>query len=338
MYTKNSNKDTKMILSIGIVTLILVLSMTVFNMISKFKLKASTPDSELTEKSQTIITKELKNLISAEIVGEELINYFKNDEPLMKFISAHKIKEKPSVPEKKKKVETKVKKGYITAYVLNVREKPSIKSKIVGNYKKNDKVNYMKYNNDWYIVEYDDALCFISSAYIANKKPTQTTVVANVENNTEKAVDTKTGDGVIKYAPKDNRKSYMDFRTITSRNSPQYKLQYGYATTASNGIRTVNGRYCIALGSYFTHEVGRYVDLYLANGTVLPCIIGDCKQDRHTMKNHSIGIDGGVSEFIVHTGALVKRARQMGDVSYVHESWNSPVVKIKVYKTNVFKK
>lgn len=336
MYTKNSNKDTKMILSIGIVTLILVLSMTVFNMVSKFKLKASTPDSELTEKSQTIITKELKNLISAEIVGEELINYFKNDEPLMKFISAHKIKEKPSEPVKKKKVENKVKKGYITAYVLNVREKPSIKSKIVGNFKKNDKVKYMKHNNDWYIVEYDEALCFISSAYITNKKPT--TVVANTEIKTEEVVDNKTGDGVIKYAPKDSRKSYMDFRTITSRNSPQYKLQYGYAKTASNGIRTVNGRYCVALGSYFTHEVGRYVDLYLANGTVLPCIIGDCKQDAHTMKNHSIGIDGGVSEFIVHTGTLSRRVKLMGDVSYVHDSWNSPVVKIKVYKTNVFKK
>ena len=347
MFTINSKKGFNTVFLIGIIITILAIPFTISNIISTYNLKANTPASELSEESQKIISKELKTKISASLLSKDLIEYFKKDEPRMNFISAHQINIKETT-EVKKNPKSDVKKGYITAYVLNVREKPTTKSRIVGNYRRNDKVDYMKYNNNWYIVEYDDALCFISSAYITDKKikdnvvSTENKVKATSTKDVkmEGLIDTelKDGNGIIKYAPRDNRKSYMDFRTITSRNSPQYKLQYGYATTASNGVRTVNGRYCIALGSYFTHEVGRYVDLYLANGTVIPCIIGDCKQDIHTTHNHAIGIDGGVSEFIVHTASLPRRARQMGDVSYADENWNSPVVKIKVYKTNVFKK
>ena len=77
-------------------------------------------------------------------------------------------------------------------------------------------------------------------------------------------------------------KSYMPYTAITSKNSNQYKLQHTEAYTGEHGIRQVDGRYCIALGSYFGKEIGTYYDLVLENGTVIPCILADRKADIHT--------------------------------------------------------
>ena len=98
----------------------------------------------------------------------------------------------------------------------------------------------------------------------------------------------------------------------------------------------VNGRYCIALGSYYTHSVGQYVDLVLENGNIIPAIIGDCKRDIDTVNGCSMGVDGGVAEFVVDTDVLSSRVKQMGDVSYTSDAWMSNVVEIRIYNKNVF--
>ena len=128
----------------------------------------------------------------------------------------------------------------------------------------------------------------------------------------------------------DKRKSYMDYTCITSKSSPQYKLQQK-AYTDSNGVRAVDGRYCIAIGSYYTKTIGTYIDLVLENGTVIPCIIGDHKQDIHTVDNHKIGLDGGFAEFIVDTDKLNSDSRLHGDVSYSTDGWLSNVESIRLY-------
>ena len=63
----------------------------------------------------------------------------------------------------------------------------------------------------------------------------------------------------------------------------------------------VNGRYCIAVGSYYTTTVGQKLDLYLETGVVIPCIVGDCKADCHTnSESHQFCLsNGSVAEFIV---------------------------------------
>lgn len=132
-----------------------------------------------------------------------------------------------------------------------------------------------------------------------------------------------------KDAPKNTRKSYMDYRTITSKSSRQYKLQQ-IAYTGDDGIRMVNGRYCIALGSYYTTKIGQYVDIELENGVIIPCILADCKSDRHTDSLHQIHKDGSVVEFVVDTKLLPRLVKLMGDVSYMNE-WKSQVVNVKVY-------
>ena len=53
-----------------------------------------------------------------------------------------------------------------------------------------------------------------------------------------------------KAVPSNNSfKAYMSYTAITNTSSPQYKLQQ-QAYTGNYGIRMVDDRYCIAVGSY----------------------------------------------------------------------------------------
>lgn len=134
-------------------------------------------------------------------------------------------------------------------------------------------------------------------------------------------------------------KSYEDYRDITSPTSPHYRLQKHYAYTNSDGIRMVEGRYCIALGSYFTTTIGQYIDIVLANGAIIPCILGDQKADAHTDSLHiAHRTDGSVVEFIVDLDKLPRTPKIMGNISYSYDEWQSPVVQVIVYDINVFDK
>lgn len=125
-------------------------------------------------------------------------------------------------------------------------------------------------------------------------------------------------------------KSYMDYRCITSTTSKQYRLQKSLAYTGDCGIRMVNGRYCVAVGSYYTTTIGQYIDIELENGKVIKGVLADCKDDKHTDSTNRINPNGSVVEFVVDTKALDSIARKMGDISYVN-GWNSKIVNIKVY-------
>lgn len=132
-------------------------------------------------------------------------------------------------------------------------------------------------------------------------------------------------------------KSYMSYKAITSKSSPQYKLQNQYAHTGEFGIRQVNERFCIAIGTFSSARVGTYVDLILENGTVIPCIVGDFKADIHTDSSNIVTTHNGcVSEFLVDKSVLHSTAKKMGNVSYCKEEWKSPVKTIKVYEKNIF--
>lgn len=134
----------------------------------------------------------------------------------------------------------------------------------------------------------------------------------------------------------DLRFSYMDWRTITDQTSDQWKLQNWYSITDwSTGIRTVNGRYSVAVGSTVSVEKGRYIDVYLENGTIIPCVISDTKADYDTWGNEGIvGNDGSVIEFIVDTDVMsvidIGSVTAMGDYKYLSDDWNSPVDHIDV--------
>lgn len=202
--------------------------------------------------------------------------------------------------------------GFITT--VNVRKAPSLEAEILGIFGINSEVEFYEYSDDWCKISIDGEDAYICKQYISSEPVPYTSFSVSG----------------------DERKSFMDYTSITSRNSRQYKIQESRAYTGETGIRMVNERYLIALGSRFSSSVGQYIDLVLENGTVIPCILGDCKADKDTINDHCQGIDGSTAEFIIQTSSLSSDAKQSGDCSDVYDSWDSPVVEIRIYGKNLF--
>lgn len=126
-------------------------------------------------------------------------------------------------------------------------------------------------------------------------------------------------------------KSYMNYTAITNKNSKQYKLQQ-IAETDENGFRLVEERYCVAVGSFCDMNIGQYFNLILENGIEIPCIMGDLKADIHTDNDNIFTLSNKCcSEFIIDRKMLNDKVKQSGDCSSLVESWNSPVIEIRVY-------
>lgn len=172
----------------------------------------------------------------------------------------------------------------------------------------------------------------VAVAIVKDKEKTEEPVDENVDL-TAKYVSYETYD-----APENSGfKSFMDYRTITNTESQQYKLQQNYAYTGEHGIRMADSRYIVAIGTYFTPNVGQYFDIILENGTVIPCILGDQKADVDTDSNNIITKHNGcMSEFIVDSDALNKDVKFYGDMSYCLKNWDSTIKTIKVYNRNIF--
>lgn len=121
--------------------------------------------------------------------------------------------------------------------------------------------------------------------------------------------------------PPDNSfKSYMDYRTITDVTSKQYELQ-SQADTNWCGMRMIDEKYCIAVGSYYSTTVGQAVDIIMQNGNVIHCIVADLKQDIHTDVTNRQNPNGSVVEFLVDTDMLHRSIQKMGDISYFDTVW-----------------
>lgn len=139
--------------------------------------------------------------------------------------------------------------------------------------------------------------------------------------------------GCKQYAipPTSGFKSFMGYTTITSKNSDQYKLQ-SKAETDYNGIRTVEGRYLIALGTHFGGRIGQYVDLKLEDGTVINCMLGDIKADKDTDVNNIVTVHNGCcSEFIVDRAVIPDCVKISGNVSKLYDNWSTPVHSVIMY-------
>lgn len=144
-------------------------------------------------------------------------------------------------------------------------------------------------------------------------------------------VEAKQKKYITKASPGCTFKSYMDYRSIRNRSSKQYKLQKKAVTNKKNGLRMINGRYCIALGSYYTRKIGAKVDLVMSSGKVVKCITADMKADKDTINRHRQHPDGSVAEFVVDTGRLSNKVRRMGDVSYANP-FKGRIRQIRIYK------
>lgn len=196
-----------------------------------------------------------------------------------------------------------------------IYELPDESSEQLGNLYWGDFIYYTYFNDDWYRVElgneelgYFKASC-IDIGYDECEYDYSRNVIG------------------------DKRKSYMDYRAITNKSSDQYQLQQ-QAVTDADGIRTVHDRYLVAIGNYYGCDVGQYIDVHLADDTVLYCMVGDIKRNIDTNENNSIGNDGSAVEFIVDTKSLPSKVRQQGDCSEI-EDLHDQVDQIYVYDKNL---
>lgn len=141
------------------------------------------------------------------------------------------------------------------------------------------------------------------------------------------------GDSVAKSVPSNNAfKAYMSYTAITNETSKQYALQK-LCTTDSNGLRRYDSYYVIAMGTYYSKNVGTRVDITLDTGIVLKCVIGDVKQDKHTdaTNRQAVG-NGNVIEFIVDMDSLPEDATKAGDISKI-DGFSGAIKSIEVYET-----
>lgn len=200
--------------------------------------------------------------------------------------------------------------GYLNSD-SNIRDFPSTTDgNIITTLVKSTQIEFSEYNQDWLKVKVDNIYGYIWKPLVS-LEPINFT----------------------KYdVPKNSIKTFMPYTAITLKSSAQYKLQQ-MAYTGNYGIRQVDGRYCVALGSAYTTNIGQFVDLILANGNVIHCILADCKADKDTNSEGTLTVhDGSLVEFVVDSQALSRKVRYAGDISKACEEWESPVESIIVYE------
>jgi hypothetical protein len=110
-------------------------------------------------------------------------------------------------------------------------------------------------------------------------------------------------------------KTYMDYKKITNQTSKQWYLQQ-LSYTDEKGFRMFNGRYLVAVGTYYAYEVGKELLITLDSGIIIEAIVGDIKMDKHTDENNQyVPINGNIVEFIVDTSVMNKKVQLLGNVS-----------------------
>lgn len=125
-------------------------------------------------------------------------------------------------------------------------------------------------------------------------------------------------------------KAYMDYRKITSKSSPQYRLQRnGQVYTDNKGFRRLGNDYIIAVGTFYSNRIGERLEVTMQNGNRFTATVGDIKANIHTdSSNRYVVKDGSILEFLVDTPNLDPKAKRMGDMSYATPIMQGPVAAI----------
>lgn len=136
-------------------------------------------------------------------------------------------------------------------------------------------------------------------------------------------------------------KTYMDYRCITDKTSAQYMLQME-AHTDDMGLRKYEDHYIVAMGTYYSDNVGDTFKITLDNDTSFNVIIGDIKADCHTDSKNMYSpvynengnlISANVIEFIVDTKKLDRSVKKLGTIE-AYDDFKGNIVKIE--RTDVY--
>ena len=246
------------------------------------------------------------------MVAENSVTTVSSDVVESKSVSAEQICETPMPEVSVNKVVTNAQEVYLKGWTntgSNVRKEPNLNATILTTYSVNTQVEYVKYNNTWVKIKYGEDVAYMAKKLISDNK-IEIKKKAIVKNN--------------QLPQHKDFKSYMGYKAITNKSSQQYQLQQ-LAYTDENGLRKINGRYCVAIGSHWDVDMGENFDLVLENGTTIPCIKADAKADRDTDSSNIYTANGCCSEFIVDTVNLNGSAKTSGNISSINPLWNSPV-------------
>lgn len=135
-----------------------------------------------------------------------------------------------------------------------------------------------------------------------------------------------------------NQKSYMRYQALgtESWNRQGWLSRCPEAYTDERGIRCVDGRKLIAVGSYYCSTIGTYMDVFLEDGTVIPCMMGDMKADKDTDQTNRYARDMSVIEFVIDAPKGYREFQQRfpealtGNYS-VYPEYQSAVVGLRIY-------
>lgn len=155
----------------------------------------------------------------------------------------------------------------------------------------------------------------------------------------EKYLENEKGITVEVPAGLGNVHTYMGWQMITAKSSKQYKLREAAGMKFDDeGFAKIGDRYVIACTTTFGN-VGDFIDVYMEDGTVLKCVIGDIKSQGDPGCN-KWGHNNGdcIIEFVVDKDTWYNNGRgghpNPGTES-CHPEWNQEIDKI-VNKGNFF--
>lgn len=128
-------------------------------------------------------------------------------------------------------------------------------------------------------------------------------------------------------------KTYMDYKLITDKSSPQYKFIQERCKISGNGFLMVDDEwYCVALGNYFSDDIGTKYIITLDSGKQIKIVKTEIKDNLHTCDlNYQHKIDGSVIEFLLDTTKLQDKKTQNGYL------WNGNLNNIAKFKGEIIK-
>lgn len=144
-----------------------------------------------------------------------------------------------------------------------------------------------------------------------------------IEEETQQIIESESNEDIKIYdevsyeVPKiDNFYGYMDYRCITNTDSAQYKFQQN-CWTDSQGLRRQGDDYVVALGSFYSINIGDRFYITLDTGITYTVVLGDCKADCHTNSTNQYTPAGdmiNIIEFIVDIPCLDYTVAQSGNI------------------------
>ena len=146
-------------------------------------------------------------------------------------------------------------------------------------------------------------------------------VELEAENKTLKEKNTKlqTKTQPATQVNKKDFKSYMPYTAITNKASKQWQLQQS-ATTDKNGLRCIDSKPMVAVGTGWGLSIGDSAIITCDNGNNFEVVIGDIKANNHTnVENKTTSANNCRCEFIVDYKQLNPTVKKMGNVAVLKQ-------------------